>query len=167
MSSSSENGDKQRVRNRRVSFDYAPSVIDIQMNSPPILTIRRRPSHVNELSIEQLYEEAQRLKLITRKDSLGEKPKKKHHKKNSKHTSGSLGESNSEASDTDPFVFSKEDFVCECSDEELRRMVSNVWRDSMLERMNLVGLEYTAESFDNTNLEEVYNLFKEVTYPYT
>ena len=61
------------------------------------------------------------MKLITRKDSLlnigggddprGLKPKKKHHKKNSKHTSGSLGESNSEASDTDPFVFSKEGLI--------------------------------------------------------
>ena len=32
MNSSGENGDKERIRNRRVSFDYAPSVIDIQMN---------------------------------------------------------------------------------------------------------------------------------------
>lgn len=31
------------------------------------------------------------------------------------------------------------DFVCEFDDEELRSLVSNAWRDSMLERMNSVG----------------------------
>ena len=44
------------------------------------------------------------------------------------------------------------DFVCECSDEELRRMVSNVWRDSMLERMNLVGMPYYHSLFQVWNI---------------
>ena len=57
-------------------------------------------------------------------------------------------------------VFSKDDFACPYTEDELRDRVKIAWCEHMIKRMNGVGLEFTIDNFDPLELERVYLVYK-------